>query len=107
MQLQLHAATNTHFAQPPPASCGPQCGVVPCPPANEGSPPNVPEGKCRTESGKPVCNTCAPCDPCNPCAPACGVECGLTPTAIAVGIGAVIAAAAIILATGEHRHAHH
>lgn len=45
-------------------------------------------------------------DPYNPAATICGTSCGLSVCSVAAAIAAVIGVAALILANGEHIHAH-
>lgn len=68
---------------------------------------------CCPSGQSPDCNDCNddcddPCDPCEPCAPFCGWYCGISYVTFGLGIAAVAAVAAIILASGsstvEHSH---
>lgn len=98
------------------------CVGSPCCPSGSCSPCQSPcDGPCSSSScqspcgdpcspcAAPVCEPCAPCNPCNPCNPcasACGTDCGISCVAIGVGIAAVAAAGAIIIASGSGHNAH-
>lgn len=91
-------------------SCGPcvggacgSCGAyAPCGPACD--PACYPTPPCSNCG--PLSEPCSPSDPCDPCAPACGTFCGLSCVAIGLGIAAVAAVGAIIVASGTGHASH-
>lgn len=80
-------ALQPQIPPPPPGEVPPIVPPPPPPPGPDGPPP------C---GAAPCASACAPCDP---CAPIVGLKCGVSFCAVGVAIVAVVAAAAIVIAT--------
>lgn len=94
-----------------PCECNPCAAANSCPPCGTVPPSGATPcnaAPCNNCNGN-GCNSCngnGSCDPCDPCAAVCGTQCGISIVAIGVALAAVIAAAAIIIASGNGSATH-
>src|ERR1700722_2803627 len=86
---------------PVPQPCAP-CGNAPCAPCGEAPCAPCAPAPCAPCAPAPCAPPCGP----QPCAPACGVDCGISLCAIGVAVAALVAAAVIIVSSGNGHTAH-